>query len=243
MPKLTLKFKEALLKEYNIDKASLTIGRADDNDIAIENLAVSGHHAKLVRENGDFVLFDLNSLNGTFVNGHKISKWILKSNDLITIGKHTVVFQDEQAPKKPGLTGTHDMKAPEGTVMLDIQTKQQLLEEVAATRPPEKGVDSVGVLTFISGGDSQSDIELSKRITLIGKGEDSDIRIRGFLLPKTSAVISRRTSGYFLSHSEGRAVPKVNGVSVKKGQFKLKDGDMIEIAGISLQFYFKSPDD
>ncbi|HNR12917.1 MAG TPA: hypothetical protein PKM59_06365, partial [Thermodesulfobacteriota bacterium] len=127
--------------------------------------------------------------------------------------------------------------------MLDIQTKQQLLEEVAATRPPEKGVDSVGVLTFISGGDSQSDIELSKRITLIGKGEDSDIRIRGFLLPKTSAVISRRTSGYFLSHSEGRAVPKVNGVSVKKGQFKLKDGDMIEIAGISLQFYFKSPDD
>ena len=243
MPKLMLKFKEAILKEYSVDKETLTVGRAEDNDIMIENLAVSGHHAKLVRENGDFVLIDLNSLNGTFVNGHKVSKWILKNNDLITIGKHTIVFQDEQAGKKQGLASTHDMKAPEGTVMLDISTKQQLLEEASSNQPPDAGIEHIGVITFVSGGDGQDDLDLTKRITLIGKAKDADIRIKGFMLPKTSAVISRRSSGYFLSHSEGRAVPKVNGVSIKKGQFKLKDGDMIEIAGTTMQFYLKSPDE
>ena len=175
MPKLILRFKEAVLKEYSVDKETLTVGRADDNDIVIENLAVSGHHAKLVRENGDFVLIDLNSLNGTFVNGHKVSKWILKTNDLITIGKHTVIFQDEQAGKKPGLASTHDMKAPEGTMMLDVQTKQQLLEEASANKPPEQAIDSLGVITFISGGEGQDDLELTKRITLIGKASDADI--------------------------------------------------------------------
>jgi len=243
MPKLTLKFKEALLKEYAVDKDTLTIGRAEDNDMMIENLSVSGHHAKLVRENGDFVLIDLNSLNGTFVNGHKVSKWILKHNDLITIGKHTIVFQDEQSGKKQGLASTHDMKAPEGTVMLDMQTKQQLLEEASSNQPAESGVDQVGAVSFIAGGDGQEDVDLTKRITLIGKADDADIKIKGFLLPKTSAVISRRSSGYFLSHSEGRAVPKVNGISIKKGQFKLKDGDMIEISGTTMQFYLKSPDE
>lgn len=243
MPKLTLKFKESVLKEYNVDKGTLTVGRAEDNDLVIENLAVSGHHARLVRENGDFVLIDLNSLNGTFVNGHKVSKWILKHNDLVTIGKHTIIFQDEQAGRKAMLASTHDMKAPEGTVMLDVQTKQQLLEEAATNKHAEKVINAVGVITFIAGGDGQGDIELSKRVTLIGKGNDADVKIKGFLLPKTSAVISRRSSGYFLSHSEGRAVPKVNGVSIRKGQFKLKEGDMIEIAGTSLQFYIKSTDD
>ncbi len=242
MPKLLVKFKEAVLKEYPVEKDALTIGRGEDNDIMIENLAVSGHHAKLVRENGDFVLIDLNSLNGTFVNGHKVSKWILRDNDLITIGKHTVVFQDEQTGQKQGLASTHDMKAPKGTVMLDDHTKQQLLE-ASSSQPPGSAIEHVGVITFLSGGRGQEDLELTKRITLIGKGDEADIKIKGFLLPKTSAVISRRSSGYFLSHSEGRAVPKVNGLSVKKGHLKLKDGDMIEIAGTNVQFYLRSPDE
>jgi pSer/pThr/pTyr-binding forkhead associated (FHA) protein len=239
MPKLILKFKEALLKEIPLDKDSLTIGRTDDNDLKIDNMAVSGHHAKLIRENGDVVLIDLNSLNGTYVNGQKVSKWILKNSDLVTIGKHTLVFQDEKSAKKPVMPSASEIKAPEATVMLDARTQKQLLEEAAAQKPAEKVVEMVGSLTFISGGEGQGDVDLSKRITTIGKSDDADIKLKGFFLPPTSAVFSRRASGYFISHSEGRAVPKVNGVAIKKGQVKLKDGDMIEIGGIKVQFYLK----
>ncbi|MFH0812930.1 MAG: FHA domain-containing protein [Pseudomonadota bacterium] len=239
MPKLILKFKEAIIKEFPLDKDALTIGRTDDNDLKIDNMAVSGHHAKLIRENGDFVLIDLNSLNGTYVNGQKVSKWILKNNDLITVGKHTIIFQDERAAKKPLLTSTSEIKAPEGTVMLDVRTQKRLLEEAAALKPSEPVVEMVGAITFISGGEGLSDIELSKRITTIGKSEDADIKIKGLFLPPNSAVFSRRSSGYFIAHSEGWAVPKVNGIAIKKGQVKLKDGDMIEIGGLKMQFYLK----
>lgn len=239
MPKLILKFKESVLKEYTLNDAIATIGRVDDNAIKVDNMAVSSHHAKLIRENGDFVLIDLNSLNGTFVNGQKVSKWLLKNNDFITIGKHTLVYLDEKTQKKSPLSGgTSEFRSPEGTVMLDMQTQQQLLEEAAS----KKGVDNfgelVGALNFLSNNKGQGEIDLSKRITLIGKGKETDIKIKGFFLPNISAVISRRPAGYFLSHSEGRAIPKVNSEPVK-GQVKLKDGDIIELANLKMQFFLK----
>ncbi|MBN2466673.1 MAG: FHA domain-containing protein [Deltaproteobacteria bacterium] len=243
MPKLVLKFKDAILKEISLDKDTIAIGRVDDNDIKIDNMAVSGHHAKLIRENGDFVLIDLGSLNGTYVNGKKVSKWILRHNDLITIAKHSLTFQDERAPAESTFASTAEMKSPVGTVMLDMKTKQQLLEEAEAHKPQDEPVHTIGAVTFISGGDDQIDFDLSKRITVLGKGSDVDIRVKGFFVAKTAAVISRRGSGYFISHSEGRAVPKVNGESIYKGQVKLKDGDIIEIGGTKMQFYFKSPGD
>jgi pSer/pThr/pTyr-binding forkhead associated (FHA) protein len=238
MPKLILKFKEAVLKEYALEDEMATIGRVDDNTIKVDNMAVSSHHAKLMRENGDYVLIDLNSLNGTFVNGQKVSKWILKNNDFITIGKHTLVYIDERAPKQSPLSGTSELRSPEGTVMLDMRTQQQLLEEAAAKKGVDKVRELVGALTFISDSGGQGEIDLSKRITMIGKGKEAEIKIKGFFLPNISAVISRRPAGYFLSHSEGRAIPKVNGSSVK-GQVKLKDGDIIEIAGLKMQFFLK----
>jgi pSer/pThr/pTyr-binding forkhead associated (FHA) protein len=239
MPKLILKFKETILKEYALEDEMVTIGRVDDNTIKVDNMAVSSHHSKLIRENGDFVLIDLNSLNGTFVNGQKVSKWILKNNDFITIGKHTLVYIDERAPKKSPLSGgTSELRSPEGTVMLDTRTQQQLLEEAAAKKGVDKVGELVGALTFISEKEGQGEIDLSKRITMIGKSKEADIKIKGFFLPNISAVISRRPAGYFLSHSEGRAIPKVNGESVK-GQVKLKNDDIIEIAGLKMQFFLK----
>ena len=238
MPKLILKFKEAVLKEYALEDEMVAIGRVDDNTIKVDNMAVSSHHAKLMRENGDYVLIDLNSLNGTFVNGQKVSKWILKNNDFITIGKHTLVYIDEREPKQSPLSGTSELRSPEGTVMLDMRTQQQLLEEAAAKKGVDKVRELVGALTFISDSGGQGEIDLSKRITMIGKGKEAEIKIKGFFLPNISAVISRRPAGYFLSHSEGRAIPKVNGSSVK-GQVKLKDGDIIEIAGLKMQFFLK----
>lgn len=94
MPKLILKFQGVLIKEYNLDKPSLTIGRKEDNDIHIDHMSVSGYHAKIDNAEGSFTVTDLGSTNGTFVNGKKIATAVvLKPNDWITIGRHILYFK------------------------------------------------------------------------------------------------------------------------------------------------------
>ena len=96
MAKLYLKFEQAVLKEFTLSEGVVTIGRLPDNLIQVDNLAVSGHHAKIYWEADHFTLEDNNSLNGTFVNNRRISKTVLKDGDEVLIGKHTVLFKDER---------------------------------------------------------------------------------------------------------------------------------------------------
>ncbi len=93
MPKLILKFQGVLIKEYNLDKPSLSIGRKEDNDIHIDHMAVSGHHARIDITEGSLAVTDMGSTNGTFVNGKKVTTAILRPNDWITIGKHILHFK------------------------------------------------------------------------------------------------------------------------------------------------------
>ncbi|MBI5874881.1 MAG: FHA domain-containing protein [Deltaproteobacteria bacterium] len=93
MPKFILKFQGVLIKEYNLDKPCLTIGRKEDNDICIDHMSVSGHHARIDNQEGSFTATDLGSTNGTFVNGKKITTAILRPNDWITVGKHILYFK------------------------------------------------------------------------------------------------------------------------------------------------------
>jgi pSer/pThr/pTyr-binding forkhead associated (FHA) protein len=93
VPKLILKFQGVLIKEYNLDKPFLSIGRKEDNDIHIDHMAVSGHHARVDITEGSLAVTDLGSTNGTFVNGKKVTTAILRPNDWITIGKHILHFK------------------------------------------------------------------------------------------------------------------------------------------------------
>ena len=108
MPVLTLKFKNEVIKDYRLEKGqSMTIGRRSDNNMVIENLAVSGNHAKIDSVGDGFVLTDLQSKNGSFVNDDLIASHWLKPGDLITIGKHTIVFNYTGGEKIPDeKTGT-----------------------------------------------------------------------------------------------------------------------------------------
>ena len=95
MAKLILKFEEAVLKEIPLQRAPLVVGRSPGNDVVIDNLAVSGHHAKISLDQDHYVIEDMSSLNGTFVNNQRIRRSQLKDGDEILIGKHTLVYQDE----------------------------------------------------------------------------------------------------------------------------------------------------
>jgi pSer/pThr/pTyr-binding forkhead associated (FHA) protein len=93
MAKVLLKYKEAAVKEIVLDKEITTIGRKQDNDIVIDNQAVSGHHALIKTEGDALLLEDLSSLNGTYLNSQKVSKAELFNGDIILIGVHTLDVQ------------------------------------------------------------------------------------------------------------------------------------------------------
>lgn len=240
MPTLTLRFKkdEKKLGEYPLEKGrSLSIGRLEDNDIVIENLAVSGHHAKVDSVGEKYLLTDLNSKNGTFVNEQQITAphW-LQHGDVVIIGKHYLIFS--YSPGERPDEGGGDVQE---TMVMDTEAyrKMKAARQAAAQAPAAGGAkeaEPVGVLSFLSGGEGE--VELAKKLTKIGKNASSDIVVSGLTMGQTAATISKRPNGYYLSYVGGMAKPRVNGDTVKDSVL-LKQFDTIELGSLKMQFIFK----
>ena len=101
MLKISIKFKDSVIKTIETDSEKITIGRHEKNNIQIDNLAVSSLHARIVKDGDSYYIEDLDSTNGTFLNNMQISREQLKDNDAVTIGKHTIVVNfspDFQGP-------------------------------------------------------------------------------------------------------------------------------------------------
>jgi pSer/pThr/pTyr-binding forkhead associated (FHA) protein len=101
MARLILSLDGQTLAEYNMTKERYTVGRLPDNDIRIDNAAVSGHHSLIINILNDSFLEDLNSTNGTYVNGKLIKKHALQHDDVITVGHHQLRYVDDQADEAP----------------------------------------------------------------------------------------------------------------------------------------------
>ncbi|QTA84379.1 FHA domain-containing protein [Desulfonema magnum] len=234
---MTLKFKKdsTKIREYKLERGqSVSIGRLDSNDIVIENLAVSGHHAKIDWAGNGFLLTDLKSKNGTFVNDQlAISHW-LKGKDVITIGKHVLIFEYAQGEVQPDMGD----KAMSETMVMDTGKYRSMLAKNVSNIAAQAGeTEKLGILSFLSGGDGE--VELSKKLTKLGKNASSDIVLKGFMVGQTAATISKRPDGYYLSYVGGISKPKVNGKAVKES-VSLKQFDVIEIGSAKMQFIHKS---
>jgi hypothetical protein len=240
MPVLTLKFKENSISEFSIKKGqNLTIGRLDSNDIVIENLAVSGHHAKIDSVGDGFLLTDLQSKNGSFVNDQLVMSHWLKHGDKIVIGKHTIEFAYAEGEEKP----EDAPSSMDQTMVMDTGKYREMLEQAVKsgatgdTKVMSMQKGPLGVLTYLSGG--QGDVELTKKLTKIGKKSDCDIIVSGLMVGGTAATISKRPNGYSLSYVEGMSKPKVNGSAVKDSVI-LKEFDLIEVGSAKMQFVIKN---
>lgn len=234
MPRLILTFNKQVIKEYPFSKESITIGRNQGNGIVIDNLAVSGHHAKIDSVGADYILTDLQSTNGTFVNDKKVISHKLAHGDNITIGKHVFLFV---APKKgEAVKGLEKKGGLEKTMLLDTTRQKELLADQGAPQLP-KGPEKTGVLSAIGGSDL-GETELTKKLTKIGKAPTSEIRLSGMMMGSTAATISKRASGYTVTFIGGMSKLKVNGQVVKES-VALKDFDTIELGSHKFQFYQK----
>src|SRR3954465_13627421 len=97
MPKMIVSIDGVVIKEVQLTKDRTTLGRRPYNDIVIDNLAVSGEHAVLQMTGNEVYLEDLNSTNGTYVNGKAVKKQLLENNDAVEIGKYKIKYINEVA--------------------------------------------------------------------------------------------------------------------------------------------------
>jgi len=234
MAKFYLKFNAAVIKEIPIEKTPLTIGRKPDNDIVIDNLSVSGHHAKITQQGNSYVIEDLQSTNGTFVNEKRIITAALKHNDAILIGQHTLVLNDPEVQEQPA--PQPEPAKPVDTDATVVMTPQQQAQAASAAPAPGK-TELTGILRVIEGKTDQPEYMLTNLLTYIGKSDTAAIKIRGLFAPDIAALISKRPTGYLITAVKD-GYPKLNNKSVS-GQVELKDSDIIEVGGLKFLFQLK----
>ncbi len=237
MERLILTFNKQIINRYSFNKDNLTIGRKPENDVQIDNLAVSGHHARIDRTGNDFILTDLQSTNGTFVNHKQIVSHTLKHGDNIQIGKHVLIFLASEK-QEAGAEEPVKERDLDKTMILDTAKQRELIAKQAkpGTAVPAAS-EKIGVLSALGGSDL-GEIELTKKLTRIGKADTSEIRLSGMMMGATAATISKRPSGYTIAFTGGRTKIKVNG-NVIHDSVPLKDFDTIEIGSHKFQFYQK----
>ncbi|MBI4696658.1 MAG: FHA domain-containing protein [Gammaproteobacteria bacterium] len=253
MAKLVLSLNGAVQGEFLLNKERMTIGRKPDNDIQIDNLAVSGKHALIITILDDSFLEDLGSTNGTYVNGKLIKKHALRDGDVVGIGKHELKYVNEHATAddeefektmiiRPG-SASAAVAAAKAAEEAGVAAQKQ--EPPPAARPgptmapaaaaahqpapaPAASGMPLGRLRVLNGPIAGKELELSKALITLGK---PGVQV---------AVISRRPQGYFLTHIEGDGknnnFPIVNGSAIGPQAYTLRSGDIVELAGIKMEF-------
>jgi len=246
MPKLILKFDDRELSECAVGTNPVTIGRMPDNSLVIDNPAVSGRHARVYREGNHYVLEDLKSTNGTFVNDKPVARHTLLEGDIVLVGKHTLVFtqqggeQAEAAPKAeafvPEIGGTRvldTLKQKELLAGLDRGRSSQMYDAVVPKTAIPTAQGRIGTIKVVSGNTGQSEYVLAAVTTMIGKADTAQIRLKGWFKPKVAAAIARKGEGFTITPMGGKL--SVNGQRVN-GRRDLASGDLIEVSGLTLEF-------
>lgn len=222
--KLLVKLHGQSSRSIDLTEDSFAIGRKPDNDLSIDDHTVSSRHARIVRVQSVYFIEDLKSTNGTAVNGKPIERAQLHDADIITIGRHRLIFQDT-APS-PAASGP----APSNLDQTVVMSGKQL-----------PAVPSITAKILITEGKTDRlQYLLTKSANLIGSQDGAAIQLTGWFAPKSAALISIRGSVCTISPSQGSKRLMVNGKTVSAQQ-QLKDGDVIEVAGVSMSFYIIQP--
>src|SRR5271166_1726227 len=240
MAKLSLMFENKLVKEVPIGSRPVSIGRSPDNDIPIDNLAISNYHARVYYEAGRLVVEDLDSLNGTFVNDLRVERATLHDGDSIWVGKHHIKVDASGDTTAFGDTGKK-AAAPRinETMVLDTKARRDMLQQAAAMGERTQfaaGRLKVPTLIVIGGRTDQKEYALTNKLTVIGKSSLATVRLKGWFKPAMAAQINQRDDGYYLV--AGDKIPSVNAAPIS-GPVRLNDGDLIEICGVRVNFIFR----
>lgn len=222
MPKMIVSIDGVVIKEVQLTKDRTSLGRRPYNDIVIDNLAVSGEHAVLQMTGNEVYLEDLNSTNGTYVNGKAIKKRLLQNSDLVEIGKYKIKYVNEAAG--PDYEKTMVIKPASAALAALAAAGGAGAPAAAPVTADAAGVSLQGAIKVMSGAAAGREVALVKVVTTIGK-------------PGVAvAAITKRPQGFVVAHVEGAGKPMLNGVPIGAEPVSLKNGDMLELAGTQMQF-------
>ena len=219
MGKLVVSLDGVVIKEVQITKDKTTLGRRPYNDIVIDNLAVSGEHAVLQMAGADVFIEDLNSTNGTYINGKAVKKQLLAHNDTVEVGKYKIKFMvDDGTDYEKTMIMKPGSMAPGAGYASGRASGFGALGGAAGA--------SVGPATIrvMNGAAAGREVMLTKVVTTVGK---PGVQV---------ASITKRPTGYVLAHVEGSSRPTVNSNPLVGETVSLKNGDVIELAGTQMQF-------
>jgi len=236
MATIQISFNGEIVQKLQLNKEIMTIGRKSDNDIHLDNLAVSGHHAKILTIQDNSFIEDVDSTNGTYLNGSLIKRHPLSDNDIIQVGKHEIkyikdipVASSNDFEKtmiiNPGADG---MQETEGTKDID-RSVGEIVAEIASADSGRSSSQKATIL-LTSGANSGKELPLTKVLTTLGK---PGVQV---------AAITRRPTGYFLIHIDGgdnSVRPKVNDVEIGSRAHPLSHDDIIEVAGVMMKFVYQ----
>jgi hypothetical protein len=245
--KIILSMDGVSIKDYPLEKERITIGRKSSNDIVIDNIAVSGEHAAIITILHDSFLEDLDSTNGLVVNGVATKKHFLQNNDVIEIGKHALKYVNDQVSKTSAADFEKTMvlrgpvkTTPPPPVAIAEPAAGFTQTQIIANKPKTTAVDQTdkldapvptaqaAVVQILTGPNAGKELELVKNLTTLGK---PGLQV---------AVLARRPHGFFITHVEGETFPLLNGRPLSEQPHQLNDHDLIELAGIKMEFYFRS---
>lgn len=237
MAKLVVSLDGVVIKELQLTKDKTTLGRRPYNDIVIDNLAVSGEHAVLQMVGNDVFIEDLNSTNGTYINGRAVKKQLLQHNDTIEIGKYKIKYTADEGNDfektmimRPGMNAAPaparpaPAPAPALATAAAPSTFGNTLTGALASGFGGLGAASPASIRVLNGAAAGREVSLTKVVTTVGK---PGVQV---------ASITKRPGGYVFAHVEGSARPTVNGAPVAGDPVHLKNGDVIELAGTQMQF-------
>jgi pSer/pThr/pTyr-binding forkhead associated (FHA) protein len=227
MGKLVVSLDGVVIKEVQITKDKTTLGRRPYNDIVIDNLAVSGEHAVMQMVGADVFIEDLNSTNGTYINGKAIKKQLLTHNDTVEIGKYKIKYLvDESNDYERTMIVRPGSSAPAPGAHASVH---------AAHAPTDSGFTPLGApaptqpasIKVLNGAAAGREVVLTKVVTTVGK---PGVQV---------ASITKRPNGYAFAHVEGASRPSINGVPLVGDSVPLRNGDVIELAGTQMQFIYR----
>lgn len=260
MAKLIITLDGQQIREVELDKERITIGRKPHNDIQIDNLAISGEHAAIITVNDESFVEDMGSTNSTLVNSRPVMKQALRHGDEIEIGKYRLKYVNLQAlegkrpapeveaqdfektlilrrppvatPPLPEQSGPADslmahtlpLAAPETVPAANVA---QPAQASTPTPIPTEKKETHAAIQILNGPNIGKELDLVKTLTSLGK---PGIQV---------AVITKRPMGYFLTHVQGDLHPAVNGQTLDAHPRQLMDHDIIELAGVKMEFYLK----
>jgi hypothetical protein len=233
MARLVLSLDSQVMAEYNMNKERYTIGRLPDNDIRIDNPAVSGHHSLIINILNDSFLEDLNSTNGTYVNGKLIKKHALQHGDVVTVGHHQLRFvEDDEAQDEFEKTMVIQPSARPVEKLRTAASSEGHTNSLSATGA-RKAIDGAAALKkaklqVLSGAFAGRELDLNKALTTLGR---PGVQV---------AAITRRADGYFIVHVDSgkeNDFPLLNGSPIGATARKLTDNDVIQLAGVKMGFF------